>query len=265
MKVPISVIVITKNEEARIEKCLKGVKDWAEEIIIVDDYSVDSTREIASRFTDKIFVRKMEKEGEHRNWAHTKAKYDWILSLDADEVLTEELKKEIEQIFNSKMNLEFSGFTIPRKNFIGNYWMRATSQYPAAQLKLFCKDKFRWEEVEVHPRAFLKGKCGHLKNPILHYTYRNFEDFLQKLNRQTTLEAQKWFNIYKINPKKANYKMNLIHACWRALDRFMRYYFVKKGYKDGFIGFMMAIFSSLYQLVSYAKYWELKNEGSISR
>jgi len=263
MKAPLSVVIVAKNEASRIKGCLDSVKGWADEIILVDDESTDNTREIASTYTDNVFVRRMEIEGRHRNWAYAKASQAWVLSLDADERLTPELRQEITETLSK--NPDSAALTIPRKNFLGDYWLRWAGQYPSAQLKLFRKDKFKWEEVEVHPRAFLDGKCGHLKCPLLHYTYRNFEDFLKKLNKQTTLEAKKWFAVSKTDPKKANYKMNFFHALWRTADRFIRAYFVKKGFKDGFRGFMVSFFASLYQMVAYAKYWEIKNnEGSFS-
>ncbi|UCD15181.1 MAG: glycosyltransferase family 2 protein [Candidatus Omnitrophota bacterium] len=258
MEVPVSVVVITKNEQARIEDCLKSVYNWAGEIIVVDDESCDKTRQIASSYTDKIFVRRMDIEGKHRNWAYANAKYEWVLSLDADERLIPSLRREIKEVLSN--NPGEAAFTIPRKNFLGDYWLRGAGQYPAPQLKLFCKDKFRWEQVQVHPRAFLDGACGHLKNPLLHYTYKNFADFLRKLNNQTTLEAMKWIEVYKADPKKANYKMNLLHALWRCWDRFIRAFLVKRGFRDGFIGFMVSVFASLYQIVSYAKYWEIKSK-----
>jgi len=258
MKVPLSVVIISKNESSRIRDCLESVHGWAEEIILVDDDSADNTKEIAGKYTDKIFTRKMEVEGRHRNWAHSQARCDWVLSLDADERMTKELKDEIKEILDKQTTA--AAFTIPRKNFIGDYWLQWAGQYPSPQLKLFRKDKFRWEEAEVHPRAFLEGECHHLKNPLLHYTYRDFSDFLKKLNNQTTLEAKKWIKVYKDNPKKANYKMNLLHVFWRCLDRFFRAYIRKQGWRDGFRGFMVSFFSSLYQIISFAKYWEIKQD-----
>jgi glycosyltransferase involved in cell wall biosynthesis len=245
---------LAKNEEERIVDCIESVLGWADEIIVVDDESVDRTPQIAQELGAKVFVKKMDIEGEHRNWAYSKAKNEWIFSLDADERLTEELKREIADVLT--LSPQHNAFTVPRRNFIGDYWIRGGGLYPAAQIKIFRKDKFRWEEAEVHPRAFLEGTCGHLKNDLIHYTYRDWQDFLKKINKQTTLEAVKWYKISLENPKKARYKMNFIHALWRTLDRFIRTFFVKKGYCDGFIGFMVAYFSSLYQILSYAKYRE---------
>ena len=260
VKVDISVVILAKNEEARIEDCIKSVKNWANEIIVVDDESVDDTAAIAKNLGVSVFAKKMEIEGRHRNWAYSKAKNQWVFSLDADERPTPELLEEVKEVVAS--NPKFNAFTVRRRNFIGDYWMRWGGQYPSPQLKLFRKDKFKWEEVEVHPRAFLEGDCGHLKFDLIHYTYRDWSDFLKKLNNQTTLEAQKWYKLSLADPKKARYKMNILHALWRSLDRFIRAFIIKRGYRDKFVGFMSAYFSSLYQIVSFAKYVGLKNNGS---
>lgn len=245
-KIVLSVVILTKNEEERIARCLDSVK-WADEIIVVDDESVDRTREIVRQYTDKIFIRKMDIEGKHRNWAYAQAKNNWVLSLDADEIMTPELKEEIERVLKS--NPKENGFTIPRRNYIGSYWVRYGGWYPSPQLKLFRKDKFRYEEVGVHPRAFMDDPCGHLKSYIIHYSYKNLEDFLNKLNNQTTREAQKWF--------AQNKPMYLRRFVWRSIDRFVRTYIGRKGYKDGFIGFAVAFYAGLYQFMSYLKYREL--------
>jgi len=253
----LSVVILAKNEETRIIPCIKSVTGWADEVIVVDDESRDKTGETAKSLGAKVLVKKMEVEGRHRNWAYAKAKHEWVLSIDADERVTDELKKEISEILPA--GPKCNAFTIPRRNFIGGYWIKGGGLYPSPQLKLFRKDKFKWEEVEVHPRAYLEGQCAHLKSDLIHYTYRNWEDFAKKVNKQTTLEAKKWYKLSLENPKKARYKMNIPHALWRTLDRFMRTFFAKKGYHDGFIGFMVAYFASLYQIMSFAKYRELEH------
>jgi len=259
-KISLSIVILAKNEEERIRDCIKSVEEWANEIIVIDDESTDSTPKLAKELGAKVLMHRMDIEGRHRNWAYSKAENEWVLSLDADERLTEELKVEIEVILAAipKQN----AFTIPRRNFIGDYWIRWGGMYPSAQLKLFRKDKFKWEEAEVHPRAFLDGECGHLKGDLIHYTYRDWSSFLGKLNNQTTLEARKWHKLSLTDSKKAGYKMNFLHALWRTWDRFLRTFFSKRGYRDGFTGFMVAYFSSLYQIVSYAKYRDLvKKDG----
>jgi len=249
----LSVVMISRNEERLIGDSLKSVFGWADEIIVVDDLSIDSTVEIARKYTDKVIIKKMDIEGSHRNWAYAQAKNNWILSLDADEIVTPELRKEIEIVLAD--NPAENGFTIPRRNYIGNYWVRYGGWYPSPQLKLFKKDKFRLEDVEVHGRAFMEDPCGHLKCDIIHYSYRDFEQFFGKLNRQTTMEARKWF--------RNNKPMRLGRFLWRAIDRFMRSYVGRKGYRDGFMGFVVAFNAALYQFISYLKYRELvlKRDG----
>jgi glycosyltransferase involved in cell wall biosynthesis len=245
--VNISVVVLTKNEERNIQECLESVAGWAGEIIVVDDKSTDRTVDIAAKFTDKIIIRKMDIEGRQRNFAYAQAKNLWVLSLDADERLTPELREEIREVLENRP--KENGFTIPRRNYIGDYWVKHGGWYPSPQLKLFRKDKFRYEEVGVHPRAFMDDPCGHLTCDIIHHSYRNLEDFLHKLNNQTTREAEKWF--------KQNKPMRLARFIWRTIDRFIRTYIGRKGYKDGFIGFAVAFYAGLYQFMSYLKYREL--------
>lgn len=250
MPKPISVVVLTKNEEANIADCLFSVKGWADEIIVVDDFSTDKTVELANKYADKVLINQMKVEGTHRNWAYAQAKNEWVLSLDADEQVTSDLKKEIDEVLQST---DCVCFSVPLRNYIGTHWVRHGGWYPAAKVRLFKKSKFKYEEVEVHPRVFTEGKCGHLKSDIIHKGYPDFEHFLASVNRQTTLEARKWIN--------TNRKMSLGKASWRTIDRFFRIYFGKKGYKDGLVGFMVALFASLYQILSYAKYKQMLSES----
>jgi len=246
-KTSLSVVIITKNEERNIEDCLKSVS-WAAECIVVDDESTDRTVDIAKRLGAKVFHRKMDNEGKHRNWAYAQATNEWILSLDADERVMDELRDEI---IATIPNAEHPTYTIPRRNYIGDYWVKYGGQYPAAQRRLFKKGYFSYEEVGVHPRAFVKGEHkGHLTKDMIHYSYRDIEHFVRKLNGQTTLEAHKWI--------QTNRKVTFGRALWRTIDRFFRAYVRKKGYKDGLIGFMFALFGSFYQMASYSKYWEIK-------
>lgn len=247
-KVPISVVIITKNEERNMHDCLKSVVDWADEIVIVDDESSDKTVEISKSYGANIYHRKMDNEGIHRNWAYSKARNEWVLSLDADEMVSEELRDEISAKIPSQ---EFQAFDMPLRNYIGKYWVQHSGWYPAGKLRIWMKSKFKYEEVGVHPRVFLDGKTGHLTKDIIHKGYPDFEHFLQSLNRQTTLEAEKWIQTGR--------NVTLGKAIWRTVDRFFRSFIAKKGYKDGFIGFMIAFYAALYQVMSYAKYWERKN------
>ncbi|MFA5389272.1 MAG: glycosyltransferase family 2 protein [Candidatus Omnitrophota bacterium] len=250
----LSVVTIAKNEEANIAACINSTKGWADEHVVVDDFSSDKTIEIAKSNGAAVFQRKMDIEGVHRNWAYQRAKNEWVLSLDADEEVTPELKKEIDKAIQSD---EYVVYNIPLRTYIGDYWVQHGGWYPGRKDRLFKKDKFKYEETGVHPRVFYKGRCGRLNNDIIHKGYEDFAELFRGLNSQTTLEARKW-----VDDKR---KIGAGLVFWKALDRFFRAYVRKKGYKDGMVGFVVALNGALYQVFSYAKYWELKkNESHIS-
>lgn len=246
-KVPISVVVIAKNEESQIADCLKSAS-FADEIIVVDDYSTDKTAEIARQYTDKVFLRKMEVEGAHRNYAYSLARNDWVFSLDADERISALLAEELRQLFKSE--IKDVVFCIPMKTYLGKKWLRYGGWYPASKDRLFDKRIVRYEEKGVHPRIIYHGTCGRfLKGDIIHYSYKDFHEFFQSLNNQTTLEAKKW-----LDEKR---KVNLLKAYRKFLSRFIRYYFIEQGFRDGIVGLMAAWGGGFYQIMSYVKYWEM--------
>jgi len=225
-KAPLSVAVITRNEERNIADCLKTV-EWAGEIALLDDHSTDRTIEIAKRFTDKIHERKMDVEGAHRNYIYSLCSNDWILTLDADERVTPELKDEIIEILKKeKENPRNSAYSIPIKTYIGGRWARHAGWYPAPKIRLFRKGKFKYDDTQkVHPRIFLDGPSGSLRGDIIHYAYMGFADLFQNTNDQTTLQAQEWYNEGK--------NFSLFTMIRTSIDRFIRKYFFKGGIKGG--------------------------------
>ena len=250
-KVPVSVVIIAKNEENNIDDCLKSAL-WASEIIVLDDNSTDNTVAIAKKYTDKVSSRKMDIEGRHRNYAYSLATNKWVLSLDADERVSPELADEIRELF--KKEVKDKAYSMPVKTFIGKRWIRYSGWYPAPKVRLFDKDHFKYEDAEVHPRVFIDGSCGRLTKDIVHYSYRDFHEFYQSLNNQTTLEARKWFGEKR--------KINFLKMCRKALSRFLKAYVQKKGYKDGLLGFAVSYNGSLYQMMSYFKYREMVENDS---
>lgn len=249
-KIPISIVIIAKNEQVNLPDCLESVK-WAAEIVIVDGFSTDRTVEIARNYTNKIFQREMDIEGRHRNFAYSLATQEWILSLDADERVSPELAREIKEVVQ-KNDPAFAGYAIPVKTFIGKRWIQYAGYYPARKLRMHRKGKFRYEESSVHPRAFLDGREQPLKHDILHYGFRDIGHFFEKLNGQTTLEAQKWHSEGR--------KIQTPKLIFKSVDRFFRNYVRKKGFKDGFFGFFLSFAHGFYQLLTYAKFLELKNQ-----
>ena len=249
--IPISVVILTKNEAGRIRDCIESVR-WSDEILVVDDESADTTVQVAASLGARVLKRKMDVEGRHRNWAYAQARHEWILSLDADERVTPELAEEISTLLRNEA--PFETYAIPRRNYIGDRWIRYGGWYPSAQMKLFKRSVFRWEDVAVHPRAISDRAWGTLRNDLLHYSYRDLTDFVRKLNQQTTLEAEKWIGDGR--------RMTLSNALWRTADRTARGYLFKRGYRDGWWGLIVAVMAGAYQFISYAKYWERTHDSS---
>ncbi|MBN1688158.1 MAG: glycosyltransferase family 2 protein [Candidatus Omnitrophica bacterium] len=253
-KAPVSVVVIAKNEEKRLEDCLKSAA-WAREIIVIDDQSTDRTVEIAKKCGAKVFERAMDIEGRHRNFGYDKATQHWVLSLDADERVTPELAVEISEIARENASPHVC-YAIPIKTFIGDEWIQGAGYYPAAKARFFRKGQFRYEEARVHPRVIYEGTCGQLKGDILHYSCETLQQWICKFNRETTLEADKWIQDGR--------KVRMATILRKTADRFLKNYFLKQGWKHGFMGFLMSVFHGLYQLFSYAKYREMKRKKEVA-
>lgn len=250
-KAPVSVVIIAKNEERRLEDCLKSAA-WAQEIIVLDDMSTDRTVEIAKKYGARVEQRAMDIEGRQRNYAYGLATQPWIVSLDADERISPELAEQISEV--SRHTDTHVCYAVTMRNYIGKEWIRGAGYYPAGRTKMFQKGKFAYEEARVHPRAIYQGTCGRLQGEIIHQMAWNLEHWIAKFNRETTLEADKWITDGR--------KVSLANSLRKTVDRFLKNYFVKKGYKHGFSGFFMSVFHGLYQLISYAKYREMKNASA---
>lgn len=283
----VSVVILTFNEERNLPDCLEAV-NWADEIIMVDSSSSDKTIEIAKKFKCKVFQREFEGFGKLKNYAISKTSNNWILNLDADERVTNELRKEIESELE---NPEFNGYYFPRKSYIGKKWLKYAGQYPSYQLRLFRKDKGRFEDSVIHERAKVKGKTGYMKNDLVHYNFRSWKGFIDKMNWLTSIEAKEFLNkkfvsfypMKKIkgffgeysrlrrggNDRRTSYVLarNVLsdyEIGWllplRFITTFIRLYFLQQGFRDGFYGFMWASLVSMHMSVRHYKYHELKHD-----
>ena len=184
MKNYLTAIVITKNEEVNIGRCLSSVK-FADEIIVVDSGSTDKTVTIAKRFNAKVYGRKFDDYAAQRNFAVSKASGEWILSLDADEEITEALAKEIREVINKD---DYDGYLIPRKNIIFGKEIKYTRWSPDKHIWLFNKRKGSFKS-SIHEEVELKGKVGELKNAKIHHSHKNVFDFIAMTNSYTSYEA----------------------------------------------------------------------------
>ena len=245
--IKISVTVITKDEEKNISDCLKSV-EWADEIIVVDSESGDRTLELAKQFTDKVFIRKWEGYVPQKRYALSLATKEWVLSLDADERITPELKDEI-------LNLspgEYSGFRIRRKNFLMNKEITSCGWEKDYQLRLFKRNKADLNDRLVHEKFVADGNVGTLKNPMLHYTFSSFEEYLVKINSYTSLKAQELFT------KKKRIGGWTIFS--HTLSAFFAFFIIRRGFKDGVYGLIISLLHSVSTMMNYIKLWELQNK-----
>lgn len=241
----VSAIVITHNEEANIEACLRSIS-WADEIVVVDALSTDKTCDIARRFTQHIFPKPWEGYAAARRHALSKTRFEWILSVDADERVTPELKAEIEAHLARP---EFDGYRMPRKAYFLGRWIRHCGWYPGYVVRLFRKDKGSVTEKMVHEGIRVDGTVGTLKNHLLHYTYPTIETYFQRFDRYTSLAAAETH----LKGEKAN----LADILLRPFFQFMKMYVVKMGMLDGIQGFILCAFSAFHVFVKYAKLWEM--------
>jgi len=253
---PLSVVIIAKNEQTRIADCLASVAGWADDIVVLDDESVDNTRAIAADFTDKIFIRHMELEGKHRNFGASKVKNDWVLLLDCDERLTDDLKLEIAAALKDG-DPKIAAYWAPQINYIGDVQLN-NGGWSNPHIRLYNKTYVKWSEADydvIHPGLkFSEGyRGGNMKGKTIHYSFRNVEDFIKKINRYSTLEAYKWY----VDGRK----MSMGKAVWRTVDRVWRRFITKKGYKDGYYGFVAAVLSGFHEFAAYSKYREMKEKG----
>ncbi|TXC85117.1 glycosyltransferase family 2 protein [Luteibaculum oceani] len=241
----ISVAIITKNEAANIERCIRSVKNIADEIVVVDSFSTDNTTEIAKSLGAKIIEQEFLGYKEQKNFARDKCSNTWVLSLDADEALSPELEKSIK-----KANLNsFDAFEMNRLSEFCGKWIRHGSWYPDRKIRLFKNDSGYWGGRNPHDKYILYPgkKLGFLKGDILHYTFQSFEQHEKQIEHFSSISAQALFEKGK---KWYPGKPEL-----RATMRFVRNYILKAGFLDGKMGLYIAKKSAG---ATYKKYVKLK-------
>lgn len=242
----VSVVISAYNEEEKIEECLSSVKRVASEIIFVDNTSTDKTVAIAKKYTDKIFIRENNiMLNINKNFGFSKAREDWILSLDADERLTDELADEILALGESAM----VGYFLPRKNIIFGKWIKHTGWYPDYQLRLFKNGSGKFAEQQVHEVLELNGPSEKLASPLIHMNYDSISQFLNKMIKTYTVSEAE-------NLLKEGYHYNPFDIIKMPTSEFVKRYFAESGYKDGMHGLVLSLLQSFYHLVVFLRLWE---------
>ena len=245
----LSALILTANEEKLIEDAITQL-EFADEIIVLDQGSEDKTVQIARKYTDKVFVVRKQSFDQARNLLAEKAKGDWLLYVDADERLNQDLVKEIKEACQSS---EYDAFYISRKNIVLGKWLKHGGWWPDYVPRLFKKEKLdRWQGL-VHESPLVSGQFGYLKNPINHLTAISLEKMLTKTTRWAKIEAELAF--------RANHpKVTIIKVIKSFIFEFANRYFIKIGFLDGTVGLVEAIFQGLHQCAKLTYLWELQHE-----
>ena len=245
----LTVTIATKNESANLPNCLASV-DFADEIIVVDDCSTDDTVQIAKDFGTTVLSRNSGGSfHENKNQAIESAHGEWILSLDADEVVSQELADSIKSVLAQPA---CDGYLVDRHNYFLGQWIRGCGWYPDHILRLFKKGK-AWWPLEIHDTPKLQGRnrtAPVLQGPLIHYSYQSFEQYFEKFNAYTSRLATEYA---QRNERLEGYAIPL-NLFLRPGYWFFKKYFLSGGYKDGLLGFFISFSSSLTIFISYLKF-----------
>ncbi len=238
----LSVVVITKNEEANIGRCLEAVR-WADEIILIDSQSTDRTVEIAQEFGAKIYSPEWRGYGHAKRTGVDHASGEWVLSVDADEVVSDELSDSIRAVLDGE-SLHAGYYVNRRTNFLGR-WINHCGWYPDRVLRLFRRDAGNFDEAVVHEQVIVSGTTGQLTGDLLHYSYPTLERYLAKFDVYTTLGAEKAY----ARGKRAGWTDIVL----RPPVSFVKHYLIRLGFLDGWEGLVISVMSSVAVFVKYAK------------
>ncbi len=246
----LSIALAVYNEEKYLERCLSSIVDIADEIVIVDGGSTDGTLDIAKRFNARIIYADNPPIFHiNKQKALDSCRSDWILQLDADEVVSPELKNEIQEVINTTTNC---GFFIPRKNNFWGHWMRKTGVYPDYVIRLVKRGKARFPCKSVHEQIDVDGSVGYLTHHLYHYSYETIADYWRKADTYTSLTAD------ELRRKKISKRAFFSYFFLQPIKIFVVFFIQKKGFIDGIYGFLFSLFSALHVPIAYWKY--LKGE-----
>lgn len=246
MPTTVTAAVLARDEERNIERCLRALA-WADErLVLVDAATTDDTAGRAEALGARVSSRLLESFATQRNAAIDLAGSEWVLFVDADEVVSPELAAEVRQVSNEPGGVV--GFWIPRRNFICGQWVRHAGWHPDEQLRLLRRGQVRYDEARpVHEVALLDGPAGHLSEPLVHYNYSSLKQFRRKQDRYAEMEALR-LRQQGVRPKPQNFLL-------QPLREFRRRYVILKGYRDGLLGFQLA---ALLAWSCFSTYWKLR-------
>lgn len=253
-KIQLSVVVITCNEEKNIARCLHSVMPVADEIIVVDSFSTDHTKQICLQFGVKYFEHAFESFGKQKDFAVQQARYHHILSLDADEVLSEPLRYAVSLVKDCWIN---DCYAFNRVTSFCGYWVRHGAWYPDRVTRLFDRRMAGWSG-ELHEKVLPRKRnaVGFLKGNLLHYSYSSVSHYLQKTELYTGMAAKMLY--------ERNTHPNMYHFYLKTLYRFFYAFFIRKGFKDGYMGYLIARLDAQRLFIKYVKLKLMYHENEVA-
>ncbi len=250
----ISAVIICKNEEQFIAGAIESVL-WADEVLLVDSFSTDSTLQLAGQYPIRILQHAFDGYSRQRNWAIEQTTQPWVLMLDADERIPTELQAELKHLM--KNTPAYPAYSIRRKNFFMGRQVRYSGWQNDSVVRLFDKSLCRYSDKQVHEELIVPGQTGKLKHRMLHYTYRDLPHFLAKWDQYSWLSAQ--------DKARKTGKVSFFHLGIKPMVRFLKQYFLKLGILDGRVGFIIAYLAASSVFMRYLKMWRLQEEHQTTK
>jgi glycosyltransferase involved in cell wall biosynthesis len=250
MKKPLSLVVITRDEEDHIERCIKSVP-FASDVVVLDSFSQDKTVERAKALGARVFQEKFLGFGPQKNRAVELANHDWVLCLDADEALSPEAQTAVSDLFASGAPSQ-DAYQFSRLSYHLGRWIHHGGWFPDWQLRLFNRKKATWDQARIHEKVNVSGEIGRIKEPIQHWVFDNLSDQIQTNNRYSSLGAE--------TLKMKGRHFWVVSLFVKPTSKFLETYIWKRGFLDGLPGFIIAVGAAYSVFLKYAKLWEMENK-----
>ena len=243
----LTVLIPAKDEEENIRACLESAKELADELLVADSGSTDATMDIAREYGARIVEREYINSANMKNWAIPQAAHEWVMILDADERITEELAASIRTALKDPA---VEAYTMQRRSFVFGKAIRFCGWQGDILVRLFRRDTCKYDDRRVHAKVIVpSGKTQRLRGALLHYTYRDFSQFMAKLDRYTTWSAQ---DLYE-----RGRKATALRLLGKPIARFLKQYVLQQGFRDGLAGLMLCGLSATSVYLRYAKLWAM--------
>ncbi len=249
MREKLSVLLPTFNNEKIIRDCLESVK-WADEILVVDSFSTDHTLDICREYGARIVQHEYIQSAKQKNWAIPQCANEWVLQIDTDERLEPGLREEIQALLQCPPD-DVDGYRMPFKHHILGEWVRVANLYPEYHLRLFRRDRGRFEDKEVHAHVRVPGRVDTLSHHILHYGMTSISAQLRNIDRYSRYQADELHKRGKV--------FHWHHLIVRPPLIFAYYYFLRRGFTVGYRGLLIAALAATFDFWTYAKLWEMRS------